>query len=409
MLRARTRDDPTHIHCEPAESRPLTRNRITLQTTIRILDSLAGIDPAAWDQLAGESPFLRHAFLHGLQATGCATAETGWAPCHLTLWRDDALVGAMPLYLKDHSYGEYVFDWAWADAYQRHGLAYYPKLLCAIPFTPIRGPRLMAASERDRTTLLKAALALAEESRASSLHILFPPEDIAGHCEKSGMMLRHGVQFHWINSGYGSFDDFLAGLTREKRKKIRQERRRVREQGVSFRWLSGAEARESDWVFFERCYRKTYREHRSTPYLNLDFFLHLATEMPRNLLLIEARVDNRPVAATFNVVADGAFFGRNWGAVAHLPLLHFEACYYQSIEYCIAHGVQRFEGGAQGEHKMARGLMPVETVSAHWVAHREFRRAIGDYLGRETRGIAQYVDELNERSPYAAMGQTPIS
>lgn len=379
-----------------------------MQTTVRILDSLSGVDPAAWDHLAGPSPFLHHAFLHGLQATGCATAATGWAPCHLTLWRDELLVGAMPLYLKDHSRGEYVFDWAWADAYHRHGLSYYPKLLCAIPFTPIRGPRLMAASDRDRMTLLKAALALAEEARASSLHILFPPEEVASQCEKSGMMLRRGVQFHWRNAGYASFDEFLASLTREKRKKIRQERRRVREQGVTFRWLSGAEATEGDWTFFERCYRKTYREHHSTPYLNLDFFLHIAKAMPRNLLLIEARVDNRPVAATFNVVADGAFFGRNWGAIAHIPLLHFEACYYQSIEYCIAHGVQRFEGGAQGEHKMARGLMPVETVSAHWVANREFRRAIGDYLGREMRGIAQYVDELNERTPYVT-DQTSLS
>ena len=373
-----------------------------MQTTIRILDSLAGVDPAAWDGLAGPSPFLRHAFLHGLQIAGCATSKTGWTPCHLTLWRDEDLVGAMPLYLKDHSRGEYVFDWAWADAYHRHGLSYYPKLLCAVPFTPIGGPRVMAASERDRTTLLKAALTLAEEARASSLHILFPPEEVALECEKRGMMLRRGVQFHWTNPGYRTFEDFLAGLAREKRKKIRQERRRVREQGVTFRWLTGADATESDWVFFERCYRKTYREHHSSPYLNLDFFLYIAAQMPQNLLLIEARVDDRPVAATFNVMADGAFYGRNWGAVTHIPLLHFEACYYQSIEYCIANGIQRFEGGAQGEHKMARGLMPVETVSAHWVAHGEFRRAIGDYLGRETRGIAQYVDELNEHSPYTA-------
>jgi predicted N-acyltransferase len=379
-----------------------------VKDTIRILDNLAEVDPDAWDRVAGPSPFLRHAFLNGLQVTGCATPETGWAPCHLTLWRNDELVGAMPLYLKDHSYGEYVFDWAWADAYNRHGLAYYPKLLCAIPFTPIQGPRVMAASDRDRATLLKAALALSEECRASSLHILFPPGQVAAECEQNGMMLRHGVQFHWTNPGYRDFDEFLASLAREKRKKIRQERRRVHEQGVTFRWISGAEATEGDWVFFERCYRKTYREHRSTPYLNLDFFLHIAARMPKNLLLIEARIDNKPVAATFNVVADSAFFGRNWGSIAHIPLLHFEACYYQSIEYCIANRIQRFEGGAQGEHKMARGLMPVETVSAHWVAHQEFRRAIGDYLGRETRGIAQYVDELNERSPYGVRPQAEV-
>lgn len=373
-----------------------------MQATVRILESLEDIDPNAWDRLAGSNPFLRHAFLHGLQATGCTTSETGWAACHLTLWHDEVLVGAMPLYLKDHSYGEYVFDWAWAEAYHRHGLEYYPKLLCAVPFTPISGPRLMAESERDRALLLKAALALAEECRASSLHILFPPESVVQECEMAGMMLRRSVQFHWTNQGYGNFDEFLAGLTREKRKKIRQERRRVQEQGVTFRWISGAEATAADWTFFERCYRKTYREHHSTPYMNRDFFLHIAERMPEHLLLIEARIDNNPIAANFSVLGDGALFGRNWGALVHIPLLHFEACYYQSIEYCIANGIQRFEGGAQGQHKMARGLMPVEKLSAHWVAHREFRRAIGEYLGRETQGILGYVDELNERSPYAA-------
>ena len=373
-----------------------------MQTTVRILESLEDIDPNAWDRLAGSNPFVRHAFLHGLQATGCTTSETGWAPCHLTLWRDEVLVGAMPLYLKDHSYGEYVFDWAWAEAYHRHGLEYYPKLLCAVPFTPISGPRLIAESEADRALLLKAALALAEECRASSLHILFPPEIVVQECEKAGMMLRRSVQFHWTNQGYRNFDEFLAGLTREKRKKIRQERRRVQEQGVSFRWISGADATEADWTFFERCYRRTYREHHSTPYMNRDFFLYIAERMPKHLLLIEARLDNKPIAANFSVLGDGALFGRNWGAIVHIPLLHFEACYYQSIEYCIANGIQRFEGGAQGRHKMARGLMPVEKVSAHWVAHREFQRAISEYLGRETQGILGYVDELNERSPYAA-------
>jgi predicted N-acyltransferase len=370
---------------------------------VRTVAAAAEIDPAAWDRLAGGQPLLRHAFLHGLECTGCATARTGWVPCHLTLWHDDVLSGIMPLYLKDHSYGEYVFDWAWADAYHRNGLAYYPKLLCAVPFTPVSGPRILAAGEAERRTLLAAALALAERSDASSLHVLFPPAELAADCERAGMMLRKGVQFHWRNAGYGSFDDFLDSLTREKRKKIRQERRRVHEEGITFRWLTGAEAAESDWVFFDRCYRRTYREHHSTPYLNLDFFLHLAQHMPHDVLLIQALRDGRPIAATFNII-DGneALYGRNWGAVAHVPLLHFECCYYQTIEYCIARGIGRFEGGAQGAHKMARGLMPVETVSAHWVAHAEFRRVIGQFLARETRGIGEYVDELNEHSPFAA-------
>ena len=372
------------------------------EPTIRVVGAAADIDPRDWDRLAGGNPLVSHAFVHGLEATGCARPETGWVPCHLTLWHDDVLSGIMPLYLKDHSYGEYVFDWAWANAYHRNGLSYYPKLLCALPFTPVTGPRLLAANARDRELLLAGALAFAERSEASSLHILFPPEDIAAECERAGMMLRRGVQFHWHNPGYASFDEFLESLAREKRKKIRQERRRVREQGITFRWLNGTEATEADWQFFERCYRRTYREHHSTPYLNLAFFLHLARHMPQNVLLIQALRDGKPIAGAFNLV-DGqeAMYGRNWGALAHVPLLHFECCYYQTIEYCIAHGVRRFEGGAQGEHKMARGLMPTQTVSAHWIAHAEFRRAIGEFLARETRGIGEYVDDLNERSPFA--------
>jgi predicted N-acyltransferase len=377
---------------------------------IRIIETLRDVPAAAWDRLAGGSALSSHAFLHGLETSGCATADTGWLPCHATLWEADELVGAMPLYLKSHSYGEYVFDWAWADAYQRHGLDYYPKLLCAVPFTPIQGPRVMAATPRRRRALLDAALALARRCGASSLHLLFPPPETASECEAAGLVLRKGVQFHWTNPGYRSFDEFLAQLAREKRKKIRQERRRVHEQGITFRWVPGTQATESDWAFFERCYRRTYREHRSTPYLNLDFFLHLAERMPQNLLLIEARHEGRPIAATFNIVeGNEVLYGRNWGAVAPVPLLHFEACYYQTIEYCIAHGIGRFEGGAQGEHKMARGLLPVETRSAHWVAHPEFRRAIAHHLGRETAGIDQYVDELNERNPFARANIGPAS
>lgn len=369
---------------------------------IRIFETLDAVPAASWDQLTAGSPLLSHAFLHGLEITRCTTAETGWLPCHVTLWEAGNLVGAMPLYLKNHSYGEYVFDWAWADAYQRHGLDYYPKLLCAVPFTPIQGPRLMASTPARRRTLLDGALAFADRCGASSLHLLFPSKEIAQECEAAGLMLRKGVQFHWTNPGYRSFDEFLAQLAREKRKKIRQERRRVHEQGITYRWLRGTEAKESDWVFFDRCYRRTYREHRSTPYLNLDFFLHLAERIPQNLLLIEARHEGHPIAATFNIVdGDEVLYGRNWGAIAPVPLLHFETCYYQTIEYCIAHGIRRFEGGAQGEHKMARGLLPVETRSAHWITHADFRRAIAQHLARETAGIDQYVDELNERNPFA--------
>jgi len=371
------------------------------RNSVRVLDAAAEVAAAEWDALAAGQPLLRHAFLHALEASGCVGPGTGWSPCHLALFEDEQLAGAMPLYLKDHSYGEYVFDWAWADAYHRHGLPYYPKLVCALPFTPVAGPRILAANERDRQTLLAGALALAERTEASSLHILFPPQSLLGDCERAGMLLRKGVQFHWTNPGYRSFDDFLGGLAREKRKKIRQERRRVHEQGITFRWLSGAQASEGDWRFFERCYRQTYREHHSTPYLNLAFFLRLAQAMPQNVLLIQALAGAKPIAATFNIVAGReVLYGRNWGALVHVPLLHFECCYYQAIEYCITHDIGRFEGGAQGKHKMARGLMPVETWSAHWLANVGFRNAIGEFLAREREGIGEYVDELNEHSPF---------
>ena len=307
----------------------------------------------------------------------------------------------MPLFLKTHSYGEYVFDWAWADAYQRHGLEYYPKLLCAVPFTPVSGPRLLAADDDDRARLLAAALELAKG--VSSLHVLFPPPAEAGLMQAAGMLLRRTVQFHWKNDagqGYADFDDFLSRMTRHRRKNIRQERRRVHEADITFRWLRGAEIEQDHWAFFERCYRRTYSAHRSSPYLNLEFFLQLGATLPQHTLLILAERAGKSVAATLNLFNEHTLFGRYWGAVEHVPLLHFECCYYQAIEFAIANRLQTFEGGAQGEHKLFRGLLPVETHSAHWLAHPRFARAIEDYLERESAGIARYVDELNEHSPF---------
>jgi predicted N-acyltransferase len=300
-----------------------------------------------------------------------------------------------------------VFDWAWADAYQRHGLEYYPKLLGAVPFTPVTGPRLLAASAPEREALAAAALEMARD--VSSLHVLFPPADQAGLLEDAGMLLRRTVQFHWCNAGYQDFESFLAGLNAHRRKVIRQERRRVRDAGVTFRWLRGAAIEKKDWEFFERCYRRTYAEHRSSPYLNLEFFLRIGASMPQNLLMIVAERAGRPIAATLNVLTEEKIFGRYWGAVEHVPLLHFECCYYQAIEYAIAHRLQAFEGGAQGEHKLFRGLLPVETLSAHWLAHPSFASAIEDYLKRETAGIARYVDELNEHSPFRAPSSPPAA
>jgi uncharacterized protein len=367
---------------------------------IRVLDSLSSVDPFAWDALAGDSPFLSYAFLHALHETGCACAERGWSPRFVTLWDESRLAAAMPLYLKSHSYGEYVFDWAWADAHHRHGLDYYPKLLCAVPFTPAAGPRLLAPTPGLRQRLLHTALELAKEVHASSLHLLFPPPEQAPELESAGLMLRTGVQFHWQNPGYRDFDDFLSTMTHDKRKKIKQERRRVRDAGIEFDWLDGRRATVADWDFFTTCYNRTYRQHHSTPYLNRGFFRRLAQSLPDNLLLVVGSRNGQPVAAALNVHNGHTFWGRYWGATQFVPGLHFETCYYQSIEFCIARGVRLFEGGAQGEHKLARGLLPVATYSGHWLAHPQFGRAVDEFLSREARGVSVYLDELTEHSPF---------
>ena len=365
---------------------------------IRVVESLAGVPAADWNALSQGDPFTSHEFLSALIDTGCASSRTGWRPQIVLLEKSNQLAGAMPLFLKSHSYGEYVFDWAWADAYQRHGLEYYPKLLCAVPFTPVSGPRLLAANDAGRNKLAAAALEMSRE--VSSLHVLFPPTAEAGLLQGAGMLLRRTVQFHWQNQDYADFDDFLSRMTRHRRKVIRQERRRVHEAGVELRWLRGAQIESSHWEFFERCYRRTYAAHRSSPYLNLEFFLQLGATLPGHCLMILAERAGRPVAATLNLIAEDKIFGRYWGAAEHIPLLHFECCYYQAIEYAIAHRLRFFEGGAQGEHKLFRGLLPVETHSAHWLAHPRFARAIEDYLERESAGITRYVDELNEHSPF---------
>ena len=374
---------------------------------IQVVDSLASIPASDWDALAGNHPLLSHAFLHALHESGCAGAQTGWTPCHLTLWRDSRLAAAMPLYLKTHSYGEYVFDWAWADAYQRHGLRYYPKLLNAVPFTPVTGPRLLARNAADRDTLLDAALEFARDTGVSSLHCLFPAEAEVAAFESAGLMLRASVQFHWRNEGFRDFDDFLARMNHDKRKKIRQERRKVHDAGIDFRRLGGSEATETDWRFFVECYNRTYRAHHSSPYLNLDFFLRLAQAMPERLLLIVGYREGQPVASAFNIIGDETLYGRYWGAKEFHSGLHFETCYYQAIEFCIAESIGSFEGGAQGEHKLARGLLPQRTVSAHWLAHPEFAEAVTRFLRKEASGIEHYIDELSEHSPFKQADHAP--
>jgi len=367
---------------------------------IRLVERIADLPSAQWDALAGANPFVRHAFLSALQESGCASPATGWDARFVTAWEGDALVGAMPLYFKSHSWGEFVFDWAWAEAYKSNGLSYYPKLVNAVPFTPVAGTRLLAATAEVRAALLDAALDLARESGVSSLHCLFPGEDEAREMAGHGMLLRQGVQLHWRNPGYGGFEDFLAGLRQDKRKKVRQERRKVREAGIRFEHLCGEQITEVHWQFFKRCYDRTHRQFNSPIALNLDFFLRIGTAMPENILLIVAFRDDEPIASALNLYNREALYGRSWGTLDYHSGLHFETCYYQAIEFCIEHGIALFEGGAQGEHKLSRGFLPATTWSAHWLAQPRFACAVADYLQREAGGIAQYVDELNEHTPF---------
>jgi predicted N-acyltransferase len=389
-----------HAERNAGRKHPASADEHGTKVAIEIVDTLSGVPAGQWNRLAGGDPFLSHEFLSALHETGCASSATGWTPQYLRLNKGGTLEGAMPLYLKTHSYGEYVFDWAWADAYHRHGIAYYPKLLSAVPFTPVSGSRLLAMSEEARETLIRGALQLARELKVSSLHCLFPTREEAGQMVRHGMMPRTTVQFHWENRGYAGFEEFLAGFSHDKRKKVRQERRKVRDAGIRFKWLEGDDIRERDWALFERCYRQTYRDHHSSPYLNLEFFCRVGRALPRHTVLILAEHDGAPIAASLNIRDARRLCGRYWGALQYHPGLHFETCYYQGIEFCISRGIAHFEGGSRGEHKLARGLMPVETCSAHWLAHPEFANAIERFLRREAGGLENYVDELNERSPF---------
>ncbi|QXL84775.1 GNAT family N-acetyltransferase [Comamonas sp. NLF-1-9] len=385
---------------------------------------LAAIDAREWDALLAAqpcpTPFMRHAYLAALHDSDSACARTGWAPHGFTL-RDaqGALAGACMLYLKSHSRGEYVFDWAWADAYARHGLAYYPKAVLAVPFTPVPGSRLLARDERTRAALLAGLLHWCGKRDLSSLHLLFAADEDLQAARTLGMAQRDTVQFHWHNRHpqdgrpFRDFEDFLAALSQDKRKKIRQERRRVAQAGVQFRALQGAQITRAHWDFFYACYQRTYAEHGNPPYLRRNFFERMADTMAGNWLLFVAERAGLPIACSLIAVsADGASesgekrsnntvaYGRYWGALERVDCLHFEACYYQPIAWCIAHGVRRFEGGAQGEHKLARALLPSRASSAHWIAHPAFARAIDDFAAREGTAVAGYQDELRAHSPF---------
>jgi uncharacterized protein len=371
------------------------------------------IDAAVWDALLAASaeptPFLRHAWLAALHDSGSAVPRTGWTPRFVTLHAEgsEAPQAACALYLKSHSYGEYVFDWAWAEAFERAGRPYYPKLLGAVPFTPVPGSRLLAASDDARTALALGITQLVQQMELSSAHLLFTDEADRGALLAAGWLERHTVQFHWHNrapSPYADFDDFLASLSRDKRRKIGQERRQVLAAGVSFEVLRAEAISAADWDFFHACYSATYRAHHSTPYLTRDFFDRIGSRLPEHNLLFVASRGGRRIASSLVLIdpTSGVAWGRYWGALEFVSCLHFEACYYQPLAWCIAQRFRRFEGGAQGEHKMARGLLPVRARSLHWLSNPAVFDAVARYLEREGAGIEAYVDELEQRSPFKA-------
>jgi uncharacterized protein len=384
----------------------------------RLITSPGEVSATQWNRLlaaqASAKPFMQHAYLSALSATGCATKVTGWTPSWILLEDEQGLAAAAPLYLKTHSYGEYVFDWAWADAYHRHGLAYYPKLLCAVPFTPVPGTRLLARDADARHALARAIKDMAQTLKLSSAHVLLMDEDDREALLAAGWMLRSGIQFHWQQdpaNPSASLDEMLARMQRHKRKNILQERRRVAEAGVVMEAREGEQITQAQWDFFYQCYTLTYRAHGSKPYLSRSFFSAMAREMPAHWLMFLATREGSPLAVSLVAIdrASGQAFGRYWGCTEHVPNLHFEACYYQPLQWCMAQGFRRFEGGAQGEHKMARGLLPVATYSAHWIAEPRFASAVDEFLAREGQGVTQYLDELRERTPFRPAASSPSS
>ncbi|MGJ8687853.1 MAG: GNAT family N-acetyltransferase [Spongiibacteraceae bacterium] len=373
---------------------------------LEYLESIAEIGPAQWNAISGiDYPFTRYEFLWALEQSGAVGGKSGWQSQHLIVRRGGDVVGVMPLYIKSHSYGEYVFDWSWAEAYQRHGLPYYPKLVAAIPFTPATGPRLCVRDGEDMAVLI-AELALALPKRvaeigASSLHILFSSRAIASQWQAAGMLGRTGPQYHWYNRGYRDFDEFLTSFTSRKRKSLKKERRIVREQGLSLQALSGEQVSAEQWQFFFHCYQLTYAKRSGHGgYLAESFFTELARTIPEQMLLVMAYHEGKPVAAALNFRDSSTLYGRYWGCLQEFEYLHFEACYYQGIEYCLQEGLARFDPGAQGEHKIQRGFEPIKTYSNHWLADANFSAAVARFLDEEADHIDSYIADAAKALPF---------
>ncbi|HEY1719865.1 MAG TPA: GNAT family N-acetyltransferase [Magnetospirillaceae bacterium] len=374
--------------------------------TVRGVDSLASIPAEAWEACAGTAnPFVSYAFLRALEDSRCTTEETGWTPSHLVAEDETgAVVACAPVYLKSHSYGEYVFDWSWAEAWQNAGRRYYPKLQCAVPFTPVTGPRLLVRPDIPYEALAPALgqvmEELAERAELSSIHMTFAPEEQARMLAEQGWLLRLGEQYHWHNQNYASFDDFLATLASRKRKAIRKERESVAASGLVLKTLQGAEITEAHWDAFFRFYMHTASRKWGHPYLNREFFSRLGEAMGDRVVLMYAERNGKPFAGALNLVGSDTIFGRNWGALGEVPFLHFELCYYRAIDFAIERGLAKVEAGAQGEHKISRGYLPVPTFSAHWIREAPFKKAVSRFLEAERTMIAQNIEEETEAGPY---------
>ena len=382
---------------------------------IEVHDSMASIEKTQWNALllsdSVPTPFLRYEYLNAMHESASATSKTGWTCKYFTLHAKDELLAACPLYIKSHSYGEYVFDWAWAQAYDRHGLHYYPKALIAPPFSPVPGSRLLAKTQELKTELLQAVLDQCLTWGVSSLHMLYASQADMKAAQECHMLERHTVQFHWQNANldekpFDHFDDFLNSMNQEKRKKIKQERKKVSQAQVTFKTFEGPQISHEHWDFFYRCYQQTYLEHGNAPYLTPSFFEEMKQQMIDNWVMFIAYREGHPMACSLVALQRNSdhkpmvAYGRYWGALERVDCLHFEACYYQPIEWCIEKGVERFEGGAQGEHKMARALLPVMTQSAHWLAHPSFAKAVDEFLNQEGQNVEQYMAHLEQRNPF---------
>ncbi len=374
--------------------------------SIETINSLHEVSAAEWNKLTGNNfPFIRYEFLIALENNNAVGKEFGWLTHFFLAYENNVLIGALPAYIKFNSYGEFVFDWAWADAYQQNHLRYYPKLVTSIPYTPATGPRILVEDieryDEIANAITNAVLNFAEQSQLSSYHCLFTNErDTTFFSNNPHFMMRLGCQFHWTNNNYKNFTHYLEHLTSKKRKQIKRERRIVKEQNIVFELLNGHQATEKHWDIYHRFYESTFERKSGMPTLSKGFFMEIAQTMPDNIVLVLAKYQGEYVASAFNLKGVDTLYGRHWGCSEDFNNLHFEACYYQGLEYCIDNELKHFEPGAQGEHKIARGFMPTKTWSAHWIAHPQFRESISHFLNHETQGMLHYIDELNEHSPF---------